>query len=124
MQTNDHSIASYLNCYINTSAFGGGKTIFRAREPEEIKIAKQNFLLVAVITGSNDPDDAFGLLQNPLRCNWWEVENSNVTCIRQSRSFSMGDVVETSSGKWWVCCQADWAELFYIPTENVLVGKQ
>jgi hypothetical protein len=35
----------------------------------------------------------------------------------------LGDVVETTSGKWWVCCYAGWAELTYVESENVLIGK-
>lgn len=114
---------SQLKCYINASAFGGGKTIFHAREPEKIRILMSDLLLVAVINNTDDPEDAFGLLQNPPRCNWWETGNPDITCIRPERSLSMGDVVETSNGEWWVCCYAGWAELIYIESENVLIGK-
>jgi hypothetical protein len=47
-------------------------------------------------------------LTNTIHCAWWE--NDGVTAMKQTRSTSVGDVVEID-GKHWRCEMMGWKEL-------------
>lgn len=49
-------------------------------------------------------------LTNHIDFSWWE--NEGVTLIKESRSTSVGDVVEdTETDKLWLCCGVGWQEV-------------
>ena len=68
----------------------------------------ENFEVVAAV--ECDPEnygDVFRLT-NHIDCAWWE--NPEVTCIKQARSTSVGDVIVSEDGIRRRCESAGWSE--------------
>lgn len=75
---------------------------FRDDEPQEFNDA--NFELVAEVE-CGALEDVF-YLTNHVDHAWWE--NEGVTCVKQSRSTSVGDVVVTEDGTKFLCRGTGW----------------
>lgn len=75
---------------------------FRDDEPQEFCDA--NFELVAEVE-CPELGDVF-YLTNHVDHAWWE--NEGVTCVKQSRSTSVGDVVVAGDGTKFLCRGAGW----------------
>ena len=50
---------------------------------------------------------------------WWE--HLNVDMVKESRSTSVGDVVEDENGKLWLCASVGWEEVEWT-TERVTIA--
>lgn len=75
---------------------------FRDDEPQEFNDA--NFELVAEVECAQFEDVFY--LTNHVDHAWWE--NEGVTCVKQSRSTSVGDVVVTEDGTKFLCRGTGW----------------
>lgn len=68
---------------------------------------KDDYELVALVTC-----DELGMtfqLTNHIDYDWWE--NEGVELIKESRSTSVGDVVEDEKGQVWVCASVGWEKV-------------
>ena len=52
--------------------------------------------------------NVFGLT-NHIEYEWWK--NEGVTLIEESRSTSVGDVVEDGNGQLWICASVGWEKV-------------
>jgi hypothetical protein len=84
--------------------------VYHAKNPDFLVEGRNfptDFELVATVD-TNSVDEVYRLT-NHISTEWWN--NSEVTCIKQSRSTSCGDVVEDHLGKKFRCEMVGWKEL-------------
>ncbi len=75
---------------------------------------KDDYELVALVN-----TDALGetfRLTNHIDVAWWE--NEEVEMVKESRSTSVGDVVEDENGKVWLCASVGWEEVKWEAEED------
>jgi hypothetical protein len=87
---------------MNLKVYHAKEPNFREDEPREFSDA--NFELVALVECGQFEEVFY--LTNHVDHPWWE--NEGVTCIKQGRSTSVGDVVVTSDGTKFLCRGAGW----------------
>jgi hypothetical protein len=68
---------------------------------------KDDYQLVALVD-CNAVGETFELT-NHIDTEWWN--NEAVTLIKESRSTSVGDLVEDENGKLWLCAMIGWEEV-------------
>jgi len=68
---------------------------------------KSNYKLVAVVE-TDALGNTFGLT-NHIDVEWWK--NDGVELIEESRSTSVGDLVEDIDGNLWMCASCGWTEV-------------
>jgi len=83
--------------------------VYHAKEPNfrddvEVPWDEDNFDLVAEVE-CGGLEDVF-YLTNHVDQAWWE--NPGVTCLKQSRSTSVGDVVVAEDGTRFLCRGTGW----------------
>lgn len=101
-------MATTTYCYINHKAFDPAFLIARLTGGEVI-INLRDLELVAIIDNAN-PDEVFNIIQS-IDNNWWEVcDKSRVQVVRQSRSFSVGDVIQVSD-EYLYCNTNGWSKI-------------